>query len=125
MTTSRFAAEPYRVRAAAAAAAAERARSPRRRVRLARYATLCAATAARAIGGAISFPERDRVFLASEYAQDARRYADIAQTGYLCRHCNGPAPVGVGYVSYDEDHILASMGRTACPCRYSRDPLTC
>ena len=39
--------------------------------------------------------------------------------GYTCKHCHGPAPVGIGYVADGADAAARSEGLTACECGYS------
>lgn len=40
--------------------------------------------------------------------------------GYRCKQCDGPSPVGVGYVDNSTDAAAASAGLTVCACGYSR-----
>ncbi len=41
------------------------------------------------------------------------------QTGYVCKKCEGAAPVGVGYAIYGWSGV-ADESRTSCDCGYSR-----
>lgn len=44
-----------------------------------------------------------------------------SDTGYICKQCEGPAPVGVGYVVQGWTGTPDSS-RTACPCGHSVKP---
>ncbi len=41
-------------------------------------------------------------------------------TGYVCKQCGDPSPVGVGYVDTTPGAADASAALTACGCGYSR-----
>lgn len=41
-------------------------------------------------------------------------------TGYVCKKCNGPAPVGIGYATSEP----ATGDVETCPCGYSRREVT-
>jgi hypothetical protein len=41
-------------------------------------------------------------------------------SGYQCKQCGGPSPVGVGYVDTTPGAAEASATLTACGCGYSR-----
>jgi hypothetical protein len=41
-------------------------------------------------------------------------------TGYQCKECGGPSPIGVGYVDTTPGAAEASAALTACGCGYSR-----
>ena len=41
-------------------------------------------------------------------------------TGYVCKRCLGPSPVGIGYVDHEREvNRRAAAARKACPCGYS------
>lgn len=43
--------------------------------------------------------------------------------GYICKRCAAPAPMGIGYISYDPDATYAdSKDLTSCACGYSQKP---
>lgn len=42
--------------------------------------------------------------------------------GYVCKSCNGPAPIGVGYASPGLEAFTASQELTECGCGYSQTP---
>lgn len=57
-------------------------------------------------------------------ASDTGAFGDIqdavmAGTGYVCKRCNGPAPMGVGYAFQSLPGVVASLSIDACPCGYS------
>lgn len=38
-------------------------------------------------------------------------------TGYICKSCFGPAPVGIGYVDHERKiNRRAAASRKSCPC---------
>lgn len=41
-------------------------------------------------------------------------------TGYVCKTCGGPSPVGVGYVDNTDGAAQRSAGRSTCDCGASR-----
>jgi len=44
-------------------------------------------------------------------------------TGYQCKNCYQPSPIGVGYaIPDDEDAYLASAATAVCECGYSQQP---
>jgi hypothetical protein len=45
-------------------------------------------------------------------------FANAIPTGYECKRCGGPAPVGVGYWS-GGDVSPDALTVTSCPCGYS------
>lgn len=57
-----------------------------------------------------------------------RREARLAEaaaaqhSGYICKTCAGPSPVGIGYAAAGEAAALASHGRVSCDCGASVDP---
>lgn len=42
------------------------------------------------------------------------------RSGYICKRCGGPSPIGVGYASSEPGAYEASEGRAACDCGCSR-----
>lgn len=46
-----------------------------------------------------------------------------AQTGYICKQCGGPSPIGVGYTSDLVTVSVADNKRVSCDCGYSRKPV--
>ena len=40
--------------------------------------------------------------------------------GYVCKACNGPAPMGVGYAFTSAPGAVASLSVNACPCGQSQ-----
>lgn len=53
-------------------------------------------------------------------AFDEIQDAVMAGTGYVCKACNGPAPMGVGYAFQSLPGAVASLSIDACPCGVSR-----
>jgi len=44
----------------------------------------------------------------------------MSSTGYQCKECGGPSPIGVGYVDTTPGAADASAALTFCGCGYSR-----
>lgn len=42
--------------------------------------------------------------------------------GYICKKCEAPAPVGVGYTAYSPTAESESANITSCECGYSQKP---
>jgi hypothetical protein len=42
--------------------------------------------------------------------------------GYVCKSCDGPAPIGVGYAAPGLEAYTASQELTECACGYSQTP---
>lgn len=49
-------------------------------------------------------------------AMSAQELVQIT-TGYVCKRCGGPSPVGVGYAIYGNHRARGDVA--ACPCGYS------
>lgn len=48
------------------------------------------------------------------------RALDTVPTGYVCKRCGFPSPVGVGYADAPPtDYTAAQLAVTSCPCGYS------
>jgi hypothetical protein len=54
-------------------------------------------------------------------ASDLEAFLEIQEAimgggGYVCKSCNGPAPMGVGYAYESTVAVVASLSIDACPC---------
>lgn len=43
----------------------------------------------------------------------------LHRAGYVCKRCNGPSPVGIGYVDCSDGAYERSAALTVCGCGYS------
>lgn len=52
----------------------------------------------------------------------ATGWSDDTGHGYVCKRCDGPSPVGVGYAVTADGAAQASAAADTCPCGYSVRP---
>lgn len=56
-----------------------------------------------------------------EFDELMSRMLDTVPTGYRCKRCGGPAPVGVGYVyGTIGGYTAKQLAVVSCPCGYSQ-----
>lgn len=66
---------------------------------------------------------RDAVHHARYYGETwPHTIVRAADHGYVCKHCNEPSPMGIGFVAPGRDAAMASTALDACQCGYSRKP---
>ena len=47
------------------------------------------------------------------------RSTETTSHGFICKSCEGPAPVGIGFVASGKDAAAASANIDRCGCGYS------
>lgn len=74
-------------------------------------------------GTTAQVPHRPRVRLAEKIQAEEKVEQEnhgTEDTGFACKKCNGPAPMGVGYAVWGDGAAQDSENITECECGYSK-----
>lgn len=58
------------------------------------------------------------MYIHGVYTKDMTKNENQTSTGYICKHCGGHSPIGVGYAASTKAASNAHLV-TSCPCGWS------